>query len=194
MRYAAPVVALASILLLALGLSADATAVAAALGARLARVRANHLCTVTAWFGLSQGGMALFGSLFGRAFGTALAAWDHWIAFGLLAALGGKMLWEARGAGAVSPEPRDLSARNMLPLAVATSVDALAVGVTLPLLGARVLLACALITLVTALNSAWGLWAGRRFGALFGRRVDALGGLVLILLGIKILFEHLRAA
>lgn len=180
-----------TLFLLALGLSADATAAAATRGIAVARLSARHVLLVMAWFGVAQGGMAFAGSLLGVAFGSLLAAWDHWIAFGLLSALGVKMIWEARGELAL-PEPEDAFATStMLLLAFATSIDALAVGVTLPLLAADVALACLTIGVVTALMSAFGLWAGRRFGAAWGRRVDMLGGVLLIALGAKILFEHL---
>jgi putative Mn2+ efflux pump MntP len=179
--------------LLALGLSADATAAAATLGLGLLRLSLRDVLRVMAWFGLFQGGMALFGSLLGQAFGAYLEAWDHWIAFVLLSGLGAKLLWEARSEPREEPEPRGqvLAFHTMLLLAFATSVDALAAGVTLPLLDAHVARACALIAFVTAVMSALGLWAGRRFGDRLGRRVDVIGGLLLIAIGLKILLEHL---
>jgi putative Mn2+ efflux pump MntP len=187
-------VSILSTLLLAVGLAADATAAAATLGLGLARVRLRNVFSVMAWFGLFQGGMALLGSSLGKAFGSYLEAWDHWIAFVLLAGLGAKMIWEALSA---EPAGQGDAARDafafstMLLLAFATSIDALAVGVTLPLLGAEVISACGLIAGVTALLSALGLVAGRHFGDRLGRRVDVMGGLLLIAIGLKILFEHL---
>jgi putative Mn2+ efflux pump MntP len=181
-----------STLLLALGLAADATAVSATLGLGLARVQLRHIVAVMAWFGVFQGGMALLGSLLGQAFGAYLAAWDHWIAFVLLSGLGGKMLWEARSAQQEQvPRARSFGFAAMLLLAVATSIDAFAVGVTLPLLHGDVGQACLAIGVVTALMSALGLFAGRRFGERLGRGADAVGGALLILIGLKILLEHL---
>jgi manganese efflux pump family protein len=181
-------------ILLALGLAADATAAAVMLGLGLSRVQFRHVLSVMLWFGLSQGGMALLGSLLGQAFGSYLAAWDHWLAFGLLAGLGTKMVWEALAhdpGEQAEPARVSFALATMFLLALATSIDALAVGVTLPLLDAHVTQACAVIGGVTALMSALGLWAGRRFGAQLGKRVDLLGGLLLIAIGLKILLEHL---
>ena len=177
--------------LLALGLSADALAVSVTLGLGLVRVRARHLAAVALWFGVFQGGMAWAGSALGRAFGSYLEAWDHWIAFVLLTALGAKMLWDARSEETEQRDERAFGVASMLLLAVATSIDAFAVGVTLPLVHHDVGQACSLIGLITALMSALGLLAGRRFGSSLGRRADALGGLLLIAIGIKILLEHL---
>ena len=126
-----------------------------------------------------------------------MAAWDHWIAFTLLAAIGGKMLWEAREgqpAAALAHERDHFGFMVMLLLAIATSVDALAVGITLPMLNAPFLLSLATIGVTTAALSVLALFAGRRFGAALGQRLDAVGGLVLIGIGTKILVEHLSAA
>jgi putative Mn2+ efflux pump MntP len=182
-----------STLLLALGLAADATAVSATLGLSRAHVQLRHIVAVMAWFGLFQGGMALLGSLLGEAFGAYLAAWDHWIAFGLLSGLGGKMLWEARSTEheQTSRAAASFGFVPMLLLAIATSIDAFAVGVTLPLLHGDVPQACLIIGVVTALMSALGLLAGRKFGDRLGRGADAAGGALLIVIGLKILFEHL---
>lgn len=183
---------LSTILLLSLGLSADAAAVSATRGLSVPRLALRHYASVALWFGAAQAGMAWLGSLLGVRFGTALAAYDHWIAFVLLSALGLKMLKEAREAAPDAEVRADAFAlRTMALLALATSIDALAVGVTLPLLEAPLGLACTAIGVVTALMSVLGLGAGRRFGAVLGKRVDALGGLVLIALGTKILVEHL---
>src|SRR5690606_34705295 len=119
-----------------------------------------------------------------------------WIAFGLLGAIGAKMLWETRSQPALeccaAAKCVELfGTRVMLLLAIATSIDALAVGITLPMLCALNAFPLACIGLVTAALCALGIVAGRRFGSLLGRRLDAFGGLVLIGLGTKILLEHL---
>lgn len=185
----------AELLLLAVGLAMDATAVAAARGLAAERVRARDVLLVAGLFGGFQAGMPLLGSLLGSGVGPWIAEWDHWIAFGVLVVLGLKMLREAL-AGApgegVSGGPV-FAPRTMLVLAVATSIDALVVGVTLPLLGAPLGLSLLTIGVTTAVLSAAGLYAGRLFGALVGRRLDAAGGVVLVLLGAKILVEHLTA-
>lgn len=184
-----------SILLLAIGLAMDATAVAAARGLAVSRLERRHSLLVALFFGGSQALMPLLGWALGAQLGGYVAAWDHWIAFVLLVGLGAKMLWEARpGADdddAPASEADPFALRVMAVLALATSIDALAVGVTLPMLGAPLALSIGTIGLVTALLSVLGLHAGRRFGALLGKRLDAIGGLVLVLLGTKILLEHL---
>jgi putative Mn2+ efflux pump MntP len=183
------------LLLLAVGLSMDAMAVAAARGLAAERVRARDVLLVAGLFGGFQAGMPLLGWLLGSGVGPWIAEWDHWIAFGVLAGLGLKMLREA-----LATEPGEAVAggpvfatRTLLVLAVATGIDALAVGVTLPLLGAPLGLSLVTIGVTTAVLSAVGVYAGRLFGALLGRRLDAAGGVVLVLLGVKILVEHLTA-
>jgi putative Mn2+ efflux pump MntP len=184
-----------SILVLAVGLAMDATAVAGARGLAAARIEARHVVLVAGLFGGFQAFMPLLGWIAGRQVGPWVEAWDHWIAFTLLAAIGAKMIWEARkptqGDERVAKDPFDL--KVLLVLAVATSIDALAVGFTLPMLGAPLGLSMATIGVTTAILSALGLFAGRRFGKMLGRRLDVAGGVVLIALGFKILAEHLRA-
>jgi manganese efflux pump family protein len=193
------------IIALALGLAMDATAVAGAKGLAARRIRARDAILVAAYFGGFQAFMPIVGWYLGSSLGSAAAAWDHWIAFLLLAGIGGKMLWDAgrskkRGDLHVDNNPdkngdadreRDPFAfRHMIVLSVATSIDALAAGITLPMLKAPLVLSVATIGITTAILSAAGLFAGRRFGAILGRRLDAVGGLVLVGLGLKILLEH----
>ncbi|WP_437288724.1 manganese efflux pump MntP [Sorangium sp. So ce406] len=190
------IVSFGAILLLALGLAMDATAVSAARGLAVPVIRARHVALVAGFFGGFQALMPLIGWLLGARVGPLVQAWDHWIAFGLLGAIGGKMLWEAR-ANADDDEddtPKDLFAlKVMFVLAIATSIDALAIGFTLPMLNAPLALSLVTIGITTAVLSAIGLYAGRRFGAMLGKRLDAAGGVVLIGLGVKILIEHLQA-
>ncbi|KYF59566.1 hypothetical protein BE08_16800 [Sorangium cellulosum] len=185
-----------AILLLALGLAMDATAVSAARGLAVPAIRARHVVLVAAFFGGFQALMPLIGWLLGARIGPLVQAWDHWIAFGLLGAIGGKMLWEARASAEDDDAaPKDLFAlKVMFVLAIATSIDALAIGFTLPMLNAPFALSLVTIGITTAILSAIGLFAGRRFGAMLGKRLDAAGGVVLIGLGVKILVEHLLAA
>ncbi len=184
-----------AILVLAVGLAMDATAVSAARGLAAGHVGPRQVLLVAAWFGGFQALMPLIGWAVGRQLGPLVQAWDHWIAFVLLAVIGGKMLWEARGErseGAGESVEVDLfGPRIMFVLAVATSIDALAVGITLPILGAPLALSLATIGITTAILSALGLLAGRRFGGVMGKRLEVAGGVVLIGLGIKILIEHL---
>lgn len=186
---------LGSILLLAIGLAMDATAVSAARGLVVPAIRPRHVLLVAGFFGGFQALMPMIGWLLGAWVGPFVHAWAHWIAFVLLTFLGGKMLWEAWRGGDERDEGVDHFAwRTMLVLAIATSIDALAVGVTLPMLDAPFALSIATIGVVTALLSVAGLFAGRRFGALLGKRLDVAGGLVLVGLGVEILVEGLRGA
>lgn len=184
-----------SIFVLAVGVSLDATAVAAARGLAVERLVLRHVLKVALWFGLSQGLMPLLGSLLGRSLGRLVMAWDHWVAFVLLAGVGAHMLYEGLSSHADEPaqEGDPFGFRTMLILALATSIDAFAVGVTFPMVDAPVALSCATIGVTTACFSVCGLFAGRRFGALFGHKLDALGGLILIGLGANMLVQHLTS-
>ncbi len=179
-----------SIWILALALAADAFAAAVCKGLAASHANGRQALTVGLWFGGFQAGMPLCGWLLGVQFQGYITAIDHWIAFGLLALIGGHMVRESFCGG----EPADASfdARSLLPLALATSVDALAVGVTFAFLQVRVWYAVAAIGVTTFGLSA----AGVRLGGLLGGRLRAgaerTGGVVLILLGGKILLEHLR--
>jgi putative Mn2+ efflux pump MntP len=186
----------AAIVALAVGLAMDATAVAAARGFAAPVVRLRHAIIVGLSFGLAQALMPLLGWFVGDRLGPLVSAWDHWIAFALLSAIGAKMLWEARRSnigeegGASRGDP--FAARPMIVLAVATSIDAFAAGVTLPMVGAPLVVSLLTIGVTTAVLSASAVFLGRRFGSRLGRRLDAAGGLVLIGLGVKMLVEHLR--
>ena len=174
----------------------DATAVAAARGLAAPAVRLRHGIIVGLAFGGAQGLMPLLGWLVGNRLGHLVSAWDHWIAFALLTAIGAKMLWEARGSAVEGDDVargNPFGARPLLVLAIATSIDAFAVGVTLPMLNAPLVTSLVTIGVVTAILSGAAVFLGRRFGARFGRRLDAAGGLVLIGLGAKVLIEHLYA-
>lgn len=174
--------------LLAGALAMDATAAASGLAASNRSMR--QLSLVAGTFGLFQGGMSALGWWGGLALASVAAAWDHWIAFALLVAIGAKTLREAF-ADDQNDTPTQVTVVQILVLALATSIDALAAGITLPLLGVSGWLAIGAIGLVTAGLALAGGLAGRALGAQFGGRLEAAGGLVLIALGIKILAEHL---
>ncbi|MES1189133.1 MAG: manganese efflux pump MntP family protein [Myxococcales bacterium] len=186
---------LGAIFVLAFGLSMDAMAVAAARGLSVQKIRFRHVALVAGFFGGFQALMPLFGYLLGNSVGRAIQAWDHWVIFALLGGIGGKMLWEAFHGDEQAPlnESEAFGLKVMLLLAIATSIDALAAGFALPLMGLPLGLSLATIGLTTAALSALGLFAGHRFGAALGSRLDALGGVVLIGLGVKTLVEHLSA-
>ena len=185
------------ILFLSLGLSMDSGAAAAARGVALPKIRLPQVLLVACFFGGAQALMPWAGWLIGAKLGPLVEAWDHWIAFVLLSFLGVKMLWEAYQAQldlTGTTRNADLRLRTLALLAIATSIDALAAGITLPLLGAPLLLSLVTIGVTTALLSVVGLFAGHRFGAVLGTKLDIAGGLILIGLGLKILIEHVYFA
>lgn len=185
-----------AILLLAVGLAMDSTAVAVARGMASPRVMPRDVALVAVTFGGAQALMPVLGWGLGRALGTIVSSWDHWIAFALLVTIGGKMLWDARTQSDVelpAPGVELYGLRVLVVLGVATSIDALAVGITLPMMAAPFVLSIATIGIVTAVLSALGVVAGHRFGALLGPRLELAGGLLLMGLGVKILVEHLAS-
>ena len=179
------------ILLLGIGLSMDAFAVSICKGLSTKRLQAKHYLIIGAWFGGFQALMPTIGYFLGSTFEQYITAFDHWIAFVLLAAIGAGMIRES-----LSKEESDgndsFSFKTMLLLALATSIDALAVGVTFALLpDVNVPLAVSLIGVTTFLCSAAGLKVGNVFGLRYKSRAEFAGGLILILIGLKILLEHL---
>ena len=183
---------IAGIMLLAAGLSMDAFAVSVCKGLSLGNIRLKHMLTVGAWFGGFQALMPLLGYLLGSAFAGVVAEFDHWIACGLLVFIGGNMVREALGRDD-DDEPSDpsLNPGAMIMPAVATSIDALAVGVTFAFLEVPVGLAVGMIGGVAFAASALGVKLGSLFGAKYKSGAEIAGGIVLILLGAKILAEGL---
>lgn len=186
---------ISTIFVLSVGLAMDATAVAAALGFAAGVLRPRDVVRVSGLFGGAQALMPLVGWWLGALVGPLVDAYAHWIAFVLLVAFGGKMLreaWSESDASSVdvAAPSEPFSLRVLLPLTLATSIDAFSIGITLPLLGAPMLSSVLTIGAVTAALSAAGLVVGRRVGARLGRGLGVAGGLVLIGLGFRILFEH----
>ena len=177
------------LLLIAVGLSMDAFSVAVCKGLAMKRVTLGRAALVGAWFGGFQALMPLMGYLLGDRFAAAIAAYDHWVIFILLGVIGFNMIREALGEAEDADD--DLSFKTMLALAVATSIDALAVGVTFAFLRTPILPAAALIGTVTFALSALGVKVGSLFGLKYRSRAELCGGVILILLGVKILLEHL---
>lgn len=176
--------------LLGLGLSMDAFAVAVCKGLAIDRLTWRHMAVVGGWFGAFQALMPLTGYLLGSAFQDYIAAVDHWIVFLLLALIGGDMIAESFSAG--ESQNSALTVKVMLPMALATSVDALAVGITFGLLrGVSIWTAVAVIGMTTFCLSALGVKVGNVFGSRYSANAERLGGVILILLGVKILVEHL---
>lgn len=178
------------LLLIAAGLSMDAFAVSICKGLSVQRLKPRHYLLTGAWFGGFQALMPSIGFLLGSAFDQYISAFDHWIAFVLLAFIGGNMVRESL-SGDEECHDDSFGLRTMFLLAVATSIDALAVGVTFAFLRVEILPAVAFIAGVTFLLSALGVKAGSVFGIRCKSRAELAGGLVLILMGTKILLEHL---
>lgn len=174
---------------IAVGLSMDAFAVSVCKGLSVGRARAGHCLTAGGYFGGFQMLMPLLGYLLGVRFQSLIASVDHWVAFVLLAAIGVNMIREARGEEENLDSSFGMSA--MLPLAVATSIDALAVGVTFAFLQVQIVPAVLFIGVTTFALSAAGVGIGARFGNRFGSKAELTGGIILILMGTKILLDHL---
>ena len=181
---------LLELFLLAVGLSMDAFAVSVCKGLSVRRGSMKQALTVGIWFGGFQALMPFLGYLLGIPFSSLITSIDHWIAFVLLVFIGFNMIREARSDEENESNDR-FDFKTMLPLAVATSIDALAVGVTFAFLRVNIVPAVSFIGCITFLLSAIGLKAGNIIGAKNRSRAEFAGGLVLILMGIKILLEHL---
>lgn len=176
-----------------IALSMDAFAVSIGKGLSVKRVRLRHGLIVGLYFGGFQALMPLLGFLLASSFADTIASYDHWIAFGLLVLIGANMLREA-----FSDEESETNAsfafRVMLPLALATSIDALATGVSFALTGTNIWVAVSIVGVTTFLFSMVGVKIGSIFGTKYQKKAEILGGVILILLGIKILLEHLSGA
>lgn len=176
--------------LIAAALSMDAFAVAICKGLSVKKAGAGHVLTVGIYFGGFQALMPLVGFLLGFKFEKFIVSVDHWIAFVLLAVIGGNMIKEALG-GEDDEVNYSFSFKTMLPLAVATSIDALAVGISFAFLGVDIVTAALLIGVTTFVISGAGVVVGNIFGAKYKAKAELAGGIVLILIGLKILLEHL---
>lgn len=168
----------------------DAFAVAICKGLSVKKVGAKHILTVGIYFGGFQALMPLIGFLLGFKFERFIVSIDHWIAFVLLAVIGGGMIREAL-AGKDDEANDSFSFKTMLPLALATSIDALAVGISFAFLGVDIVAAAVLIGVTTFVLSGAGVVVGNVFGAKYKSKAELAGGIVLILIGLKILLEHL---
>ena len=178
--------------ILAVGLSMDAFAVSVCKGLAMKKASRRAQLCCGAWFGGFQALMPLIGYFLGTLFLDAISAIDHWIAFGLLVLIGVNMLGEALGSEEEEAADADLSVKTMFILAVATSIDALAVGISLAMAGVgSIWLAVLLIGVTTFVLSVIGVRVGNVFGSRYEKRAETVGGVILILLGVKILLEHL---
>ncbi|MBN1780825.1 manganese efflux pump [bacterium] len=179
------------ILLVAVSLAMDAFAVSIASGVTLKRCCVRNALKIAVFFGLFQAVMPLVGWLAGLTLKVYIEQVDHWIAFGLLAFIGIKMIVESNSLESCGTRHDPLAFGTLLMLSIATSIDALAVGLSLAILQVRLWLPVIVIGVVTFIVSFGGVYLGDRFGHFCGKTVERAGGLVLISIGIKILVEHL---
>lgn len=185
---------LLELLLVGVGLSMDAFAVALCRGLKMKRMDWRGAAVIALFFGGFQAAMPLLGWALGKQFSQYIESFDHWIAFGLLVFIGGKMIYDVLYKGECSDGEGcgdKLEMKELFLLAVATSIDALAVGVTFAFLKVSILPAVLLIGATTFVLSLAGVCIGHRFGARFQSKAEIAGGVVLILIGVKILLEHL---
>jgi len=182
---------LIQIFLIAIGLAMDAFAVSLASGISLKKSYVLWACIIAIFFGGFQALMPIIGWYGGSLFQTYINSFDHWIAFGLLIIIGCRMIYEAFCSHQGKKLIRPTKLFVLFGLAIATSIDALAVGLSFSLLDTRIFLPALLIGVVTFALSFCGVMMGKSLGAKWGERAHVFGGIVLILIGIKILFEHL---
>ena len=182
---------LGEIILIAIGLSMDAFAVAVCKGLATEKFSVKKMLTVGVWFGFFQALMPAIGFFLGTNFEKYIKSVDHWIAFVLLGIIGINMIRESRSCDDDGCD--DMSFVTMLLLAVATSIDALAVGISFAFLGLEsIFMTVALIGVITLVLSAAGFWVGNRFGSKYKSRAELVGGIILIIMGLKILLQHLN--
>ncbi len=175
--------------IVAAGLSMDAFAVAVCKGLAMGRLSVKHMMIVGAWFGGFQAFMPIAGYVLGIRFRQQIVSVDHWIAFGLLGLIGIHMIQEAY-AGEDEEADASLAVKQMFPLALATSVDAMAVGVTFAFLSVDILPAASVIGITALFFSMAGVKAGNVFGIRYKAKAEFIGGVMLFLLGCRILAEH----
>ena len=181
-----------TIFFIAVGLAMDAFAVSIASGLTMEKLRIRYALRIAIFFGAFQAFMPIIGFMAGLSIRDYIVHIDHWIAFGLLAFIGSKMIYESLFLDGAEKkmDPNDI--QMLLVLSVATSIDALAVGISLSLLKVDIFQPALIIGIVTFILSYLGVLIGKSIGHLFEKKIEVIGGLVLIGIGIRILFEHLR--
>jgi len=182
---------LAELFIIAVGLSMDAFAVSVCKGLSVPKLKLSHALTCGVYFGGFQGLMPLIGYLLGSQFEEAIVSIDHWVAFVLLGLIGLNMIKESREEECDDCMDCSFGVRAMIPLAVATSIDALAIGVTFAFLRVDIFWAVTFIGVITFILSSIGVKVGNVFGSKYKSKAEFAGGLILILMGTKILLEHL---
>ncbi|HPU05564.1 MAG: manganese efflux pump MntP family protein [Thermogutta sp.] len=182
---------LLAVLFIALALAMDAFAVSLAVGLRLEQITARHTFRIAFHFGLFQFLMPILGWAIGRQFSLLISTWDHWLAFGILVVLGGKMIWQAFDEELTFTAEDPTRGWSLVGLSIATSVDALAVGVSLAVLAGSVWFPAVIIGLVAAFLSLIGIHSGNWLGRRFSQWGEICGGGILIVLACRILLSHL---
>lgn len=177
--------------LIGIGLSMDAFAVSICKGLNMQKINKLYCFLIACFFGGFQALMPFIGWALGKQFESYITAFDHWIAFGLLAFLGGKMVIEALKEEEIQTEEVRVDIRELFLLAIATSIDALAVGITFAFLQVKILSAITIIGCTTFGWAILGVVIGNFFGARFKKKAEIAGGVILIIIGVKILIEHL---
>lgn len=183
------------IFMIGVGLSMDAFAVSICKGLNMRKLDKLQTFVIALFFGGFQALMPFLGWLLGKQFESYITSFDHWIAFVLLAFIGGKMLWDVFGSKkedeACQTAESRLDIKELFMLAIATSIDALAVGISFAFLQVNIVSAITLIGCTTFVISAAGVFVGHKFGAKYEDKATVVGGVILILIGLKILLEHL---
>ena len=179
------------LLIIAVGVSMDAFAVSICKGLSVSKIRPEHSALTALWFGGFQALMPLLGYFLGVTFADFVSSVDHWIAFILLGIIGGNMIKESFDKDESCTVDPDFSVRTMLAMAVATSIDALAIGVSLAFLKVNIWAAVLLIGITTGLFSAAGVYIGNIFGSRYKSKAEFAGGFILAAMGLKILLDHI---
>lgn len=180
-----------TILFIAVGLAMDALSVAISNGTTMKKIKVSNALTIGVFFGVFQFGMLYIGNLCGGAFEKYIIAIDHWIAFFLLMFLGGKMLYDVVWGKEENETSKPFDFKTLTVLAVATSIDALAVGVSLATITKNILFDASVVGIIAFLFSFIGVYIGNKCGDLFGEKAEIIGGIVLMGIGVKILIEQL---
>ena len=179
------------IILISLGLAMDAFAVSVCKGLSMKKMNWKKAIIIGLWFCIFQAGMPAIGYILGSKFEHLIVSIDHWIIFALLSFIGIKMIKESFRKDSENCND-DIRFKTMFVLALATSIDALAVGITFAFLEINIVLAVLMIGMITWIISIWGVRIGNRFGDKYENKAEFAGGVILILIGIKILLEHLQ--
>lgn len=179
--------------LLAIGLSMDAFAVAVCKGLGMRQLKIHHALLIGLFFGSFQAGMPLIGWALGTRLVELVAPIDHWIVLGLLGYIGAKMIWEAlhEDENCTEPEAFTLDLKELLMLAIATSIDALAAGISLALLNVDLIFSVSAIGVTTFVLSVVGVYVGKHFGSRWEKAASIVGGITLICIGIRVVLQHL---